>query len=95
MPRPYPCDWRTLRVDGFRRRRPLAREQTQAASTLRASVQFAAALCEISGRFLIFTLAPFTSGTTLNGLRFTRGSVASTPPQPLRGHGSHQIEHCL
>jgi len=54
----------------------------QAASTLGASVRFAAALCEISGSFLIFTLAPFTSGTTLNGLRFSLGSVASTPPQP-------------
>jgi len=39
-------------------------------------------LCEISGSFLIFTLAPFTSGTTLNGVRFRLGSVASTPPQP-------------
>ena len=31
---------------------------------------------------MIFTLAPFTSGTTLNGLRFSLGSVASTPPEP-------------
>src|SRR6516164_10323330 len=54
----------------------------QAASTLGASVRFAAALCEISGSFLIFTLAPFTSGTTLNGLRLAIGSVASHPRQP-------------
>src|SRR6516225_9143157 len=27
MPRPCPRDWRTLRVDGFLRRRPLVREQ--------------------------------------------------------------------
>jgi hypothetical protein len=55
-----------------------------------ASVRFAAALCEISGNFLIFTPARRASGTTLNGLRLSLGSVASTPlvPQPLRGHGS-------
>ena len=53
-----------------------------AASTLRASVRFAAALCEISGSFLIFTLVPCTSGTTLNSLRLALGSVASTLPQP-------------
>ena len=30
MPRPCPRDWRTLRVDGFLRRRPLVREQKRA-----------------------------------------------------------------
>src|SRR5262249_55010692 len=58
-----------------------------AVSTSRASVCFAAALCEISGSFLIFILAPCTSGTTLNGLRLALGVVAPTTPMCL---GSRQ-----
>ena len=52
---------------------------------MRASVRFAAALCEISGSFLIFPSFR-ASGTTLNDLRLALGSVASHPipsaPQP-------------
>ena len=45
---------------------------------MRASVRFAAALCEISGSFLIFPSFR-ASGTTLNDLRLALGSVASHP----------------
>ena len=54
----------------------------QAASTVRASVRFAAALCEISGSFLIFTSARRASGTTLNSPRLALGSVAPPPMPP-------------
>ena len=40
----------------------------------------APSLCEISGSFLIFILAPCTSGTTLNGVRSALGVVAPTTP---------------
>src|SRR5215472_13130341 len=51
-------------------------------STLRASVRFAAALCEIGGSFLIFA-SRCASGTTVNDLRLSLGSVAPDPPSPL------------
>jgi len=41
-----------------------------------------APLCEISGSFLIFTLARPASGTTLNDLRLAVGSVAPRTPCP-------------
>jgi hypothetical protein len=52
----------------------------QAISTLRPSIQFAAALCEISGGFLIFPARgqePHTNGRSLSF-----GSVAPEPPFP-------------
>jgi hypothetical protein len=43
-----------------------------------------APLCEISGSFLIFTLARPASGTTLNDLRLAVGSVAPRTCPPAR-----------
>ena len=40
--------------------------------------------------FLIFALVPCTSGTTLNGLRFAFGSVATPSPSAPHVPGSRQ-----
>src|SRR5262249_16575294 len=67
----------------------------QAASTVRASVRFAAALCEISGSFLIFTSARRAPGTAHNGLRLAFGCRGPKAPVPQVGvTATHLIEHC-
>ena len=48
MRRPCPSDWRTLRVDEFRRRRSLVRSPRLRTRHLQGSILFAAFLCEIS-----------------------------------------------
>ena len=47
MRRPCPSDWRTLRLDGFRRR-PLVRSPSLRTRHLQGSIRFAAFLCVIS-----------------------------------------------
>ena len=57
----------------------------------KASIQFAAALCEISGSFLIFTPTRRAPGTALNGPRLAfgcRGPKATVPQPPSWGHGN-------
>ena len=64
----------------------------QAASTVRASVQFAAALCEISGSFLIFTPTRRASGTARDGSAFSVWLPWPQAPRPSSpcswGHGN-------
>jgi len=54
----------------------------RAASTIKASIQFAAALCEISGGFLIFASAPYIS----QGLRLidAEGTPTTTRRLPTK-----------
>ena len=56
----------------------------QAASTVRASVRFAAALCEISGSFLIFTSARGVAGSRPISVAEALGLVAAAPREAAR-----------
>jgi hypothetical protein len=64
----------------------------KAVSTLRASVRFAAALCEISGDFLIFvrlhTVGVSFSGRTAQALAPCATSIDSCSPFPSRSPAS-------
>jgi len=59
----------------------LSRHQGEAVLALQASFLFAAALCEISGSFLIFA-SVLRQEPNSTVLRLALGSVASTPAQP-------------
>jgi hypothetical protein len=76
---------------------PRASRYFSKCETLKASVRFAAALCEISGSFLIFTSTRRASGTALNGPRLAFGCRGPKPPVPQPPVGvtaAHLIERC-